>query len=60
MSSKPHAPKTSKAAEEPRKTETDAEKHGEVSGPMSNDAVHKTEAKDHHPMGKTRHGGRSA
>ena len=60
MSSKPNESKSSKAATAPRKTETPAEKHGDVAGPMSDDSVHKTEAKDHHPMGKTRHGGRSA
>ena len=51
--------KIGKGADAPRKTETDAEKHGDVAGPMSDDAVHKTEAKDKHPMGQTRHGGRS-
>ena len=60
MTDKPHDSKSAKAASAPRKTESPAEHIADVDGPMSDDAVHKTESKEKHPQGKTRHGGRSA
>ncbi|MEP6832989.1 MAG: hypothetical protein ABJB74_06320 [Gemmatimonas sp.] len=60
MTDKPHDSKASKAASAPRKTESPGEHIANVDGPLSNDAIHKTESKDKHPQGKTRHGGRSA
>lgn len=60
MTAKPHDSKSGKAASAPRKTESPSEHIAHVDGPMSDDAVHKTESKVDHPMGKTRHGGRGA
>lgn len=60
MTDKPHDSKSTKAASAPRKTESPAEQIEEVDGPLSKDAMHKTESKEKHPQGKTRHGGRSA
>ena len=60
MTDKPHDTKSAKAASAPRKTESPAEQIADVDGPLSNDAMHKTESREKHPQGKTRHGGRSA
>lgn len=60
MTSKQHDSKSEKAASASRKVESPAERITRVDGPMSDDAVHKTESKEKHPLGKTRHGGRSA
>lgn len=58
MTDKPHDSKSNKAASAPRKIESPAEHIANQGGPLTDDAIHKTESKDKHPQGKTRHGGR--
>ncbi|MEP6763132.1 MAG: hypothetical protein ABJB66_02415 [Gemmatimonadaceae bacterium] len=59
MTDKKPDSKPVKNMDETRKPAIHEDQNKELAGPMSNDAVHKTESKDHHPMGKTKHGGRS-
>ena len=64
MTDKTHDSHSEKAAPSPapapRKMQNPADHAEHIPGPLSDDAIHKTESKDKHPQGKTRHGGRDA